>query len=729
MILLITQVFDFKTVLDYSPERNTYSSTDEQSDASFLSERNNPFTQANESQSNSSESTDYLSPNYQVSNLTTDVNNTSASSRSNQYNQTKGQNDSSYASNLSSILPRSTSAFNLDKYTRYPPSRAVSGVFSLNSSTQLLQDHANDTKTSLFTDAELSPFGGFPASQFPMLITEKEDDDYLHNPDPTIDSEYEKRRFLHDLKAMDKRSWSGLFGLSFLFIGAAMVFIVLPVLTYSGIIERYSKSTDVVEVLSLYQYPTLGAIRTSLVDPDTPESAHSKVSNTGETWDLVFSDEFNAEGRTFYDGDDQFWTAPNFHYDATKDLEWYDPDAVTTSEGTAVFTMDAFHNHNLFYRSGMLQSWNKLCFTQGKLEVSARLPNYGNITGLWPGIWTLGNLARPGYLATTDGVWPYSYESCDAGITANQSSSDGISYLKGQKLNACTCDGEDHPNQGTGRGAPEIDALEGATDTKIPVGVASQSYQVAPYDIWYIPDYNYIEIYNYSVTTMNTYTGGPFQQAISGVSTLNNSWYQLGNNTEQQFQTYGFEYENDNDEGYCTWFVGDDPTYTLYAQALHPNGNVDWRRISKEPMSIIMNLGISNNWAYIDWPSIRFPATLQVDYVRIYQPKGQHSITCDPSDHPTSDYIEKHENAYNNANLTSWEDAGSLCGCTCGGSTIRNTSGSGTQRTVGGVDSDDAINSSGDNSDTSSDDTGGAEIVRTRSDGDKCRRDMVFGDG
>ena len=72
-----------------------------------------------------------------------------------------------------------------------------------------------------------------------------------------------------------------------------------------------------------------------------------------------------------------------------------------------------------------------------------------------------GNLGRPGYLALTEGVWPYTYDSCDAGITPNQSSPDGISYLPGQRLNKCTCPGEAHPNRGVGRGAPEIDALEG----------------------------------------------------------------------------------------------------------------------------------------------------------------------------------------------------------------------------------------------------------------------------
>ena len=55
-------------------------------------------------------------------------------------------------------------------------------------------------------------------------------------------------------------------------------------------------------------------------------------------------------------------------------------------------------------------------------------------------------------------------------------------------------------------------------------------------------------------------------------------------------------------------YVGlfDNPTFTIYSQALHPNGNVGWRKLPKEPLSLILNFGISNNWAYIDWPSLVF---------------------------------------------------------------------------------------------------------------------------
>lgn len=54
----------------------------------------------------------------------------------------------------------------------------------------------------------------------------------------------------------------------------------------------------------------------------------------------------------------------------------------------------------------MLQSWNKFCFTGGYIEVSLSLPGSPTIPGFWPGAWTMGNLGRAGYGATTDGTWP-----------------------------------------------------------------------------------------------------------------------------------------------------------------------------------------------------------------------------------------------------------------------------------------------------------------------------------
>jgi hypothetical protein len=93
-----------------------------------------------------------------------------------------------------------------------------------------------------------------------------------------------------------------------------------------------------------------------------------------------------------------------------------------------------------------------------------------------------GNLGRAGYGATLDGMWPYVYDSCDAGTMPNQTLNGGppaalhsgendgeksfgeLSFLPGQRLSRCTCPGESHPgpihsSDGSyvGRSAPEID--------------------------------------------------------------------------------------------------------------------------------------------------------------------------------------------------------------------------------------------------------------------------------
>ena len=52
-----------------------------------------------------------------------------------------------------------------------------------------------------------------------------------------------------------------------------------------------------------------------LIDKDTPHSAYTKPSYfNGEDMILVFSDEFNEDGRSFYPGDDPFWEAVDLHY-------------------------------------------------------------------------------------------------------------------------------------------------------------------------------------------------------------------------------------------------------------------------------------------------------------------------------------------------------------------------------------------------------------------------------
>jgi beta-glucan synthesis-associated protein KRE6 len=52
-----------------------------------------------------------------------------------------------------------------------------------------------------------------------------------------------------------------------------------------------------------------------LIDLDTPTDAYTvKDKRDGNEWQLVFSDEFNTDGRTFWPGDDPFWEAVDLHY-------------------------------------------------------------------------------------------------------------------------------------------------------------------------------------------------------------------------------------------------------------------------------------------------------------------------------------------------------------------------------------------------------------------------------
>ena len=67
--------------------------------------------------------------------------------------------------------------------------------------------------------------------------------------------------------------------------------------------------------------PLLQNVRTGLIDPDTPKDVMTRTSSQGQKQVLVFSDEFNTPGRTFYDGDDPFFQAVDIWYGATQDLE------------------------------------------------------------------------------------------------------------------------------------------------------------------------------------------------------------------------------------------------------------------------------------------------------------------------------------------------------------------------------------------------------------------------
>lgn len=163
-----------------------------------------------------------------------------------------------------------------------------------------------------------------------------------------------------------------------------------------------------------------------------------------------------------------------------------------------------------------------------------------------------------------------------------------------------------------------------------------------------------MEVYDNSITMMNAYKGGPYQQAISGLTNLNTDWYD-----GKQYQKYAFEYKRGSD-GFITWYVGDEKTWTMKAAATRPTGNIGTRTIPEEPMAIIANFGMSNSFAAIDFNQIAamLPAVMRIDYIRIYQAEGEESVTCDPEGYETTSYIKSHPDAYQNPNHTNWKSTG-----------------------------------------------------------------------
>ncbi|KAF7355633.1 hypothetical protein MSAN_01480800 [Mycena sanguinolenta] len=548
-----------------------------------------------------------------------------------------------------------------DDNEQLAPPRALGG--SNRSSVASLASIASESVDSKYPSGLPSTRGlvAYAYDPAPDELDPPDEEDWLHDPAVKGKDGYQVagRKFKH----RSTFPWRGVANVGVLIIlvlALMALFISYPVISYirEGPADKLIEGNILVnktgQVAELPNIP-------SLVDATTPSDAMTRTGFDGQSYTLVFSDEFSEDGRTFYPGDDPYWEAVDLWYGNTADLEWYDPSQIITREGHLVITMDSAdtteahqstgstapftvdENHGQQYRSGMLQSWNKFCFTRGYIEVAIVLPGPdANTQGYWPGAWTMGNLARPGYTATTDGTWPYTYSS------------------------ACSCPGSDHPGPAVtvGRGAPEIDILEAEKD-KINVAgqVVSQSAQFAPFTA----DYNYLNatadewtVYNTAITRANSYKGSAVQQAVSALTDVPGEGFQ---GSGKQMITYGFEYWSDPTDpstGFITWQVNGSESARVGAAAVGPDqgdggSGVGQRLIPVEPMSIVLNLGISNNWQNIDLSTMVFPAEMLVDYVRVYQRDGETNVGCNPSDYPTTDYIANHYAAYSNPNLTQWQ--------------------------------------------------------------------------
>ncbi|KZT06001.1 glycoside hydrolase family 16 protein [Laetiporus sulphureus 93-53] len=517
-----------------------------------------------------------------------------------------------------------------------------------------------------------------------------EDDDFLHNPDPG------DRNGDSDRNVFTVRGLTNLGFISFLLLGIVALFGGYPIISHFKEQKLLKDGGVNIGGPSIITDPPSMSTSYQIIDPDTPEEAHTKADYiNGQDWKLVFSDEFNVDGRTFWPDDDPYWEAVNLHYWETNNLEWLDPTAVTTHNGSLEITMSKKENHGLAYTSGMITTWNKFCFTGGIVEVSVSLPGTNNVVGFWPAIWMMGNLGRAGYGASLEGMWPYSYDSCDVGTAPNQTKNGqpvaatkngdpdyggALSYLPGQRLSRCSCPGSSHPgpkhDDGTyvGRAAPEIDIFEAQITAT--GGQVSQSAQWAPFDSGY--DWpsvtNKYSINDSSITALNSYQGGVFQEATSGLTNTDQSAYQ-GNGG--QYSTYGVQYQpgfddavsvglanvgrttedlNHHKRQYIAWISSGEVAWVLQSGLpADETVNISSRSIAQEPMYLIMNLGMSLQFnGDIDFDALIFPATMRVDYIRVYQEPSSINLGCDPSDFPTAAYIDQYLEAYTNPNLTTW---------------------------------------------------------------------------
>lgn len=74
--------------------------------------------------------------------------------------------------------------------------------------------------------------------------------------------------------------------------------------------------------------------------------------------------------------------------------------------------------------------------------------------------------------------------------------------------------------------------------------------------------------------------------------------------------------------------------------------SIGQRLISLEPMYLIINLAMANKtWAAVS-PSLKLPAVMSVDHVRVWQRPGALNVGCDPPGFATSDWIACHADDY-----------------------------------------------------------------------------------
>ena len=146
-------------------------------------------------------------------------------------------------------------------------------------------------------------------------------DDALHNPDPVLDALLDRAWSLFSL-----RGWINIGALVILLFALLALFTSYPIITWVRLMQSPlpGDGFNLGGINGSGQVPDLPNMP-HLIDPTTPQEVYERKGHDGFDYALVFSDEFNVDGRTFHPGDDPYWEGVNLHYWPTGNLEWYTP--------------------------------------------------------------------------------------------------------------------------------------------------------------------------------------------------------------------------------------------------------------------------------------------------------------------------------------------------------------------------------------------------------------------
>ena len=144
--------------------------------------------------------------------------------------------------------------------------------------------------------------------QYQWGVKDPDLDDPLHNPDPIRDAALDR-----SFTIFSARGWLNASTLVILLFGLIVLFAGYPIVAFYRRTQLPKTGFNLGGINASGQIPDLPNMP-SLIDKETPDSAFSRTGTDGKTYNLVFSDEFNTDGRTFYPGDDAFWEAADLQY-------------------------------------------------------------------------------------------------------------------------------------------------------------------------------------------------------------------------------------------------------------------------------------------------------------------------------------------------------------------------------------------------------------------------------